>query len=44
VLAGELAAADGDHRVAFARYEALLPPYVARTSNSRQVESTATRR
>ena len=30
VLAGELAAAGGDHRVAFARYEQLLRPYVAR--------------
>src|SRR5580693_502134 len=30
VLAGELAAARGDHRVAFARYEQLLRPYVAR--------------
>jgi 2-polyprenyl-6-methoxyphenol hydroxylase-like FAD-dependent oxidoreductase len=30
VLAGELAAADGDYRVAFARYEQLLRPYVAR--------------
>jgi 2-polyprenyl-6-methoxyphenol hydroxylase-like FAD-dependent oxidoreductase len=30
VLAGELAAARGDHRVAFARYEHLLRPYVAR--------------
>jgi len=28
VLAGELAAAGGDHRVAFARYEAALRPYV----------------
>jgi 2-polyprenyl-6-methoxyphenol hydroxylase-like FAD-dependent oxidoreductase len=30
VLAGELAAAGGDHRAAFARYEQLLRPYVAR--------------
>jgi len=30
VLAGELAAADGDHRVAYDRYERLLRPYVAR--------------
>jgi len=30
VLAGELAAAGGDHRVAFDRYERLLRPYVAR--------------
>jgi 2-polyprenyl-6-methoxyphenol hydroxylase-like FAD-dependent oxidoreductase len=30
VLAGELAAADGDYRVAFARYERLLRRYVAR--------------
>ena len=30
VLAGELAAADGDYRVAFARYERRLRPYVAR--------------
>jgi len=30
VLAGELAAAGGDHRVAFARYEHLLRSYVAR--------------
>jgi 2-polyprenyl-6-methoxyphenol hydroxylase-like FAD-dependent oxidoreductase len=30
VLAGELAAAGGDHHVAFARYEQLLRPYVAR--------------
>lgn len=29
VLAGELAAADGDHRVAFPRYEQLLRAYVA---------------
>lgn len=28
VLAGELAAADGDHRRAFARYEQVLRPYV----------------
>ncbi len=28
VLAGELAAAGGDHRVAFARYDELLRPYV----------------
>lgn len=31
VLAGELAAADGDHRVAFARYESILRPYVTRS-------------
>jgi 2-polyprenyl-6-methoxyphenol hydroxylase-like FAD-dependent oxidoreductase len=30
VLAGELAAARGDYRTAFARYEQLLRPYVAR--------------
>jgi 2-polyprenyl-6-methoxyphenol hydroxylase-like FAD-dependent oxidoreductase len=30
VLAGELAAAGGDYRTAFARYEQLLRPYVAR--------------
>ena len=30
VLAGELAAADGDYRAAFARYERLLRPYVAK--------------
>jgi 2-polyprenyl-6-methoxyphenol hydroxylase-like FAD-dependent oxidoreductase len=30
VLAGELAAADGDHQVAFARYEQVTRPYVAR--------------
>jgi 2-polyprenyl-6-methoxyphenol hydroxylase-like FAD-dependent oxidoreductase len=30
-LAGELAAADGDHFAAFARYEALMRPYVARS-------------
>jgi 2-polyprenyl-6-methoxyphenol hydroxylase-like FAD-dependent oxidoreductase len=30
VLAGELAAARGDYRAAFARYERLLRPYVAR--------------
>jgi 2-polyprenyl-6-methoxyphenol hydroxylase-like FAD-dependent oxidoreductase len=30
VLAGELFAARGDHRTAFARYERLLRPYVAR--------------
>jgi 2-polyprenyl-6-methoxyphenol hydroxylase-like FAD-dependent oxidoreductase len=30
LLAGELAAARGDYRVAFARYERLLRPYVAR--------------
>jgi len=30
LLAGELAAADGDYRVAFTRYEQLLRPYVAR--------------
>ncbi len=29
ILAGELAAADGDHEVAFSRYEALLRDYVA---------------
>jgi len=29
-VAGELAAARGDHRVAFARYERLLRPYLAR--------------
>jgi 2-polyprenyl-6-methoxyphenol hydroxylase-like FAD-dependent oxidoreductase len=28
VLAGELAAADGDHRAAFARYEQVMRPYV----------------
>lgn len=31
VLAGELAAADGDHRIAFPRYEALMRPYVKRS-------------
>jgi 2-polyprenyl-6-methoxyphenol hydroxylase-like FAD-dependent oxidoreductase len=31
VLAGELAAADGDHRVAFARYEQVMRPYVSRS-------------
>jgi len=30
VLAGELAAAGGDHRAAFGRYEQLLRPYVAK--------------
>ena len=30
VLAGELAAAGGDHRTAFGRYEQLLRPYVAK--------------
>jgi 2-polyprenyl-6-methoxyphenol hydroxylase-like FAD-dependent oxidoreductase len=30
VLAGELAAARGDHRAAFARYESIMRPYVAR--------------
>ncbi|MFJ9457887.1 FAD-dependent monooxygenase [Kitasatospora sp. NPDC101447] len=30
LLAGELAAADGDFRTAFARYEELMRPYVAR--------------
>jgi 2-polyprenyl-6-methoxyphenol hydroxylase-like FAD-dependent oxidoreductase len=30
-LAGELAAADGDHASAFARYEQLMRPYVARS-------------
>jgi 2-polyprenyl-6-methoxyphenol hydroxylase-like FAD-dependent oxidoreductase len=30
VLAGELAAANGDHRTAFARYEQVMRPYVAR--------------
>ncbi|MEV0620446.1 FAD-dependent monooxygenase [Nonomuraea sp. NPDC050404] len=36
VLAGELAAAGGDHRVAFAEYERLLRPYakVARNGNA----------
>ncbi len=29
VLAGELAAADGEHRVAFGRYEDVMRPYVA---------------
>lgn len=29
VLAGELAAADGDHRAAFPRYEEIMRPYVA---------------
>lgn len=29
ILAGELAAAGGDQRVAFARYEAVMRPYVA---------------
>jgi 2-polyprenyl-6-methoxyphenol hydroxylase-like FAD-dependent oxidoreductase len=29
-LAGELAAADGDHRVAFARYESTMRPYAQR--------------
>ncbi|MFI7098605.1 FAD-dependent oxidoreductase [Streptomyces sp. NPDC050161] len=30
LLAGELASADGDHRLAFARYERLLRPYATR--------------
>jgi 2-polyprenyl-6-methoxyphenol hydroxylase-like FAD-dependent oxidoreductase len=30
VLAGELAAGDGDHRSAFARYEQIMRPYVTR--------------
>ncbi len=30
VLAGELATAEGDHHVAFARYEQIMRPYVAR--------------
>ncbi len=30
MLAGELAAAGGDHQTAFGRYERLLRPYVAR--------------
>jgi len=30
VLAGELAAANGDHRAAFARYEEIMRPYVAK--------------
>jgi 2-polyprenyl-6-methoxyphenol hydroxylase-like FAD-dependent oxidoreductase len=30
VLAAELAAADGDHQVAFQRYQHLLRPYVAK--------------
>ncbi len=30
VLAGELAAADGDHRTAFGRYEQVMRPYVTR--------------
>jgi 2-polyprenyl-6-methoxyphenol hydroxylase-like FAD-dependent oxidoreductase len=30
VLAGELAAADGDHRAAFPRYEQVMRPYVTR--------------
>jgi 2-polyprenyl-6-methoxyphenol hydroxylase-like FAD-dependent oxidoreductase len=30
VLAGELAAADGDHQVAFARYEQIARPYVVK--------------
>ncbi|MBV9793931.1 MAG: FAD-dependent monooxygenase [Actinobacteria bacterium] len=30
VLAGELAAAGGDHRIAFARYEQVMRPYVTR--------------
>jgi 2-polyprenyl-6-methoxyphenol hydroxylase-like FAD-dependent oxidoreductase len=29
VLAGELAAADGDHRAAFARYDQIMRPYVS---------------
>ncbi|MFI0819603.1 FAD-dependent monooxygenase [Streptomyces sp. NPDC021098] len=29
VLAGELAAADGDHRIAFRRYDEVMRPYVA---------------
>ncbi len=29
VLAGELAAANGDHRIAFARYEEVMRPYIA---------------
>ena len=33
VLAGELAAAGGDHRAAFGRYERLLQPYVAKGQN-----------
>ncbi|HEY2762863.1 MAG TPA: FAD-dependent monooxygenase [Pseudonocardiaceae bacterium] len=31
VLAGELGAADGDHRVAFSRYEQIMRPYVTRS-------------
>jgi 2-polyprenyl-6-methoxyphenol hydroxylase-like FAD-dependent oxidoreductase len=31
VLAGELAAADGDHHVAFARYEQVMRPYATRS-------------
>jgi 2-polyprenyl-6-methoxyphenol hydroxylase-like FAD-dependent oxidoreductase len=30
VLAGELAAADGDHNVGFAQYEQIMRPYVTR--------------
>jgi 2-polyprenyl-6-methoxyphenol hydroxylase-like FAD-dependent oxidoreductase len=36
VLAGELAAADGDYRAAFARYEQLLRPYVAKGQKQAQ--------
>ncbi|MFJ8577238.1 FAD-dependent monooxygenase [Micromonospora sp. NPDC093277] len=36
VLAGELAAAGGDHRVAFARYEQIMRPYVEGAQKSGQ--------
>jgi 2-polyprenyl-6-methoxyphenol hydroxylase-like FAD-dependent oxidoreductase len=36
VLAGELAAAGGDHRTAFERYERLLRPYVAKGQKQAQ--------
>jgi 2-polyprenyl-6-methoxyphenol hydroxylase-like FAD-dependent oxidoreductase len=40
VLAGELAAANGDYGTAFARYEQLLRPYVAKGQKQAQGSST----
>jgi 2-polyprenyl-6-methoxyphenol hydroxylase-like FAD-dependent oxidoreductase len=44
VLAGELAAADGDHRVAFARYEQKMRPYakIAKSGNAGPFMAPAT--
>ncbi|WP_029138099.1 FAD-dependent monooxygenase [Nakamurella lactea] len=46
VLAGELAVADGDHRVAFERYDAIMHPYakIARKGNAGPFMAPKTKR